>query len=365
MQQLPALGPQRIFGLDLMRATSLVLIMVVHGSYLFATHAREIVLGLTPVGVVAVETFFVLSGFLIGQILLKVSEGKLTLQGFLVRRWFRTLPNYYLFLLLNFAIYAWWIGKPIGDWSYFLFAQNLLGPMQVHFFPESWTLAAEEWFYFTTPVLLVLARLALGPGPRGFFTVAIGALLLYPLLRALAVTLGDPHWDDGIRKVVWLRLDTMMYGVLLAGIKCYRPDWWARLGSNLAWVGVGLLVFWFAAFFSVDIQQTDWLKVLTFCIVPAGCAAFLPVLDRWTRAGSPFWDRWITNLSLWSYSMYLLHFLLLVIALHEFSRWTEPSLTWAWVVFLGWAFATGAIGGQVWRRFELPTTNLRERFFKA
>jgi len=336
LQQLPALGPQRIFGLDLMRATSLVLIMVVHGSYLFATHAREVVLGLTPVGVVAVETFFVLSGFLIGQILLKISEGKLTLQGSLVRRWFRTLPSYYLFLLLNFAIYAWWIGKPIGDWS-----------------------------YFTTPVLLVLARLALGPGPRGFFTVAIGALLLYPLLRALAVTFGDPHWDDGIRKVVWLRLDTMMYGVLLAGIKCYRPDWWARLGSNLAWVGVGLLVFWFAAFFSVDIQQTDWLKVLTFCIVPAGCAAFLPVLDRWTRAGSPFWDRWITNLSLWSYSMYLLHFLLLVIALHEFSRWTEPSLTWAWVVFLGWAFATGAIGGQVWRRFELPTTNLRERFFKA
>jgi peptidoglycan/LPS O-acetylase OafA/YrhL len=157
----------------------------------------------------------------------------------------------------------------------------------------------------------------------------------------------------------------MMYGVLLAGIKGYRPDWWARLGSNLAWVGVGLLGFWFAAYFSVDIQQTDWLKVLTFCIVPAGCAAFLPVLDRWTRAGSPFWDRWITNLSLWSYSMYLLHFLLLVIALHEFSRWTEPSLAWAWVVFLGWACATGAIGGQVWRRFELPTTNLRERFFKG
>ncbi len=362
MKALPSLGGSRVFGLDLMRALSLILIMCVHASPLFVAHSMAGARSLIPIGVIAVEIFFVLSGFLIGQILLKLADDRLTLKGFLLRRWFRTLPNYFLFLILNFLVYAFVLQVQVGDWRYFVFAQNLFAPMQVAFFPESWTLAAEEWFYFLTPMLLVVARAVFGPGRRAFFAVAIFALLLYPAMRIAAVVLGDPHWDEGIRKVVYLRLDTMMYGVALAGVKQYLPHLWQRLGGNLAVVGAVLLLGWLAAYALIDIEKAEWLAVLTFSVVPAGCAAFLPYLDRWQRASVPFWDRWITNLSLWSYSMYLLHFLLMMVVLKFGFEFASQSLFNAFSIVLVWAFVVGYLGGKIYRYFELPCTNLRDRF---
>ena len=56
-----------------------------------------------------VELFFVLSGFLIGGILIKTfqkdnSFGIKTISNFWIRRWFRTLPNYDLILILNIIV---------------------------------------------------------------------------------------------------------------------------------------------------------------------------------------------------------------------------------------------------------------------
>ncbi len=345
-----------------MRATSLLMIMCVHSSPLFVAHSMAGARAMIPFGVIAVETFFVLSGFLIGQILLRVADGRLSLKGFLLRRWFRTLPNYYLFLILNFLVYALVLDMQVGDWRYFLFAQNLIERMPLFFFPESWTLAAEEWFYFVTPIMLVIARVLLGPGQRAFFAVAILALLLYPVLRIIAVATGEPHWDDDIRKVVYLRLDTMMFGVALAGVKHYLPHVWQRLGGNLAIAGALLLLGWLVVYALIDIEAHEWLAVLTFSVVPAGCAAFLPYLDRWQRASSAFWDRWITNLSLWSYSMYLLHFLLMMVLLKFGFELASRSLLAAVAMVVAWGFVVGLIGAQVYRRFELPCTNLRDRF---
>ena len=98
--------------LDLCRALAILLVLLSHGRYLVRSAlpwADYLRFG----GFMGVELFFALSGFLIGGILIRLSRGSGThwLRGFDARRWFRTLPNYYLFLLVNvllvvFGIYS-------------------------------------------------------------------------------------------------------------------------------------------------------------------------------------------------------------------------------------------------------------------
>src|SRR5262245_39179853 len=93
----------RVFGLDVLRAAAVSMVLVAHARYLVMPLLPSAAC-LSIFGFLGVELFFVLSGFLIGGIILRTfpEVPRLpTLGHFWIRRWFRTLPNYYLFLALN------------------------------------------------------------------------------------------------------------------------------------------------------------------------------------------------------------------------------------------------------------------------
>ena len=110
-----------------------------------------------------VDMFFVLSGFLIGNILLKEINktnafGVKGLTTFWKRRWFRTLPNYYLILAANyFIVKTGIIHEDINqfNWRFLFFLQNFNSSFY-GFFWESWSLTIEECFYFFSPILLII-----------------------------------------------------------------------------------------------------------------------------------------------------------------------------------------------------------------
>jgi len=123
---------KRAYGLDLLRAIAIVLVVVEHGNYLI-----EMALpGFPYVSLIdGVELFFVLSGFLIGSILIKTLVNHDGLNSKLIfefwkRRWLRTLPAYYVVLILNIFVVKFGIIK--GDihqfnYSFFVFTQNFHG----------------------------------------------------------------------------------------------------------------------------------------------------------------------------------------------------------------------------------------------
>ena len=126
----------RVFGLDLMRALAIIFVVIGHGGWILDkanTHFPWIRF------IDGVELFFVLSGFLIGGILIKIFQNaksiKLeTIWSFWIRRWFRTLPNYYLVLVLNIVVVYFGIIKEDFtqfNWKFFLFLQII--HLQIHY----------------------------------------------------------------------------------------------------------------------------------------------------------------------------------------------------------------------------------------
>jgi len=242
----------RVFGLDLMRTVAILLVVFWHSFQLMADHWSD---DLLLWAIDGVDLFFVLSGFLIGGILLRMSEADefpwwRRLLDFWQRRWLRTLPNYFLFLLVNIALVYYGLAPGIlnvNTLAFFVFLQNFMIPVDL-FFWESWSLAVEEWFYLLFPILLffLVGRVRRAAPIRVLFGVRRAApirvlfatmiMILVPtILRFSAIdTIGTPFMlDVWMRKIVLYRLDTIGFGVLMACAAHYLPAVWQRRAPEL------------------------------------------------------------------------------------------------------------------------------------
>lgn len=118
--------------LDVCRSSAILLVVLGRGiEYLEPLFPNTVQL-FKFTGFIGVELFFVLSGFLIGQMLMRYADEDLPkwLQTFYMRRMIRTLPNYGLFLVVNVTL-AYMMIRPSGLselWKYGLFVQNAMTP---------------------------------------------------------------------------------------------------------------------------------------------------------------------------------------------------------------------------------------------
>ncbi len=144
-----------------------------------------------------VDLFFVLSGFLIGGILLNARNSQNYYRTFYLRRVNRIFPIYYAWILLYLLIRmtgmrgvgaAMPAATSAGSLHhipfYLLFLQNLtsmpFGTFDWYWLAVTWSLAVEEQFYFIAPVLIrTLSK-------RSIFIVLCATVVLTPVLRDLA-----------------------------------------------------------------------------------------------------------------------------------------------------------------------------------
>src|SRR5262245_22239735 len=194
--------PLRIAGLDLLRSLAILAVLVSHGRHFVTPYIAELE-HLRLFGFFGVELFFVLSGFLIGSILLRGVEcfdQRKNLTAFLLRRWLRTLPNYYLFLAIN-GLVALVLGQAIPHFFAYLFFLQNIADRHPAFFGEAWSLAVEEWFYLCFSVSLCLA-LMLKRSLSMFLILVLIFMTVPTILRVWWVTMFDPSWDEGVGKIV-------------------------------------------------------------------------------------------------------------------------------------------------------------------
>jgi len=368
----------RVFGLDVLRAAAILFVVYGHGAYALA--------GLLPKSLVqlplmdGVSLFFVLSGYLIGGIILKSYErspADVTLVWrFWLRRWFRTLPNYFLILVVLVAYHVVFQELSFATiWRYFFFMQNFASDHPA-FFPEAWSLSIEEWFYIFLPLcLLVLVRVGLRVQTAllSLIVITIVASLVFRYSRLLELDANNFElgklrvWDELFRKQVVTRLDSLMYGVFGAYLHYYHAGIWEKYKRIFLLAGLGLLLLHkITTFFIIGELANHGLyySVFSFVVVSLGALLLLPWLSQLYRHDGLLY-RFITVISLTSYSMYLVHLSLVRNILVPGTLQLFPNLSGDWFLIahygLYWIY-TVVLSIVLYKYFELPMMNLRVRF---
>jgi peptidoglycan/LPS O-acetylase OafA/YrhL len=355
----------RVYGLDIMRALAIIFVVLEHGLMLDKANT-----GFPWIKFISgVELFFVLSGFLIGGMLIRISEkadsfGIKTIWNFWIRRWFRTLPNYYLVLLINiFLVYFGIIHEDFSQfsWKFFFFLQNFTGPFTA-FFWESWSLSIEEWFYLIFPLLLGLMFLILKRfrvKKKFMFLAAILVLLIVPLLLRIFIAsrlvVNEFHLVNMIQKVVIYRLDSIALGILAAFIHHWYPAFWRR-SRNISFI-TGIVACYIILYIQwpTDLFITKVFRIFfeSFC-----CFLLLPKFES-IRKGPKRLVRTVTHISLISYSMYLLN--LAVIAEVITCNFPPKGTHTAWALYVLYWCLVIILSTLLYKYYEKPLMDLRDR----
>lgn len=300
----------RVFGLDLFRSVAIILVTIVHSATLITNYFNEFPFIPLPDGV---DLFFVLSGFLIGGILIETiqqQEGLSweTLKLFLKRRWLRTLPNYFLFLGINVLLISFGlINGSLNKFllTYFVFFQNFHVPFDFLFW-ESWSLSVEEWFYLLFP-LLVFFMLKLKSSQISTKTIILSIILCFLIIPFFIRWMMSHHIENDaqrelfIRKLVITRLDCIAFGFLGAFLKKHYLYLWHKVRFLFLFCGLGLLILLCTNYFAASQQ---FLNVYYFSLIGLSILFLLPFLDNLHSTHKLL--KPIETMSKISYSMYLI-----------------------------------------------------------
>ena len=357
---------QRKPGLDLIRILSALLVIICHSGIYFSIGFS--VNFVSFAGVIAVEFFFVMSGLLVGKSLIRTAvsdEPGKELKEFYVNRLFRILPLYYFALILTSLT----TGKRI-PLSCFVFLQNFRGE-DLAFLSPSWSLSVEAWFYFLAAPLFCLLVKALRRrmSERRAVWTAVAALCFVSFaLRAGTAMLLAPQWDEGIRKQIPLRLDSIGIGVALAAAKHYCPETYQKRFSRpvcavISLVGIWLTYRFYCGYLAVDdhFDASALSKIFLFSLLPLLCSLLVGFMD--CTSSLDFLNgfrpvRWLSDLS---YGVYLMQ---LVVFQTVCVYFVGARFSVSWLGFLMAIALTNVLSAVTYALIEKPMQKLGRRLLR-
>ncbi len=359
---------KRIFGLDVLRFFAIISVVFAHG--LMLEKAETSFPWIRMIN--GVELFFVLSGFLIGQIIYKTFVLKSdfsfhTILIFWIRRWLRTLPMYYFILILQlvFAYYAINTNDiQYFDFRFLFFLQNF-NDYFVNFYWESWSLSIEEWFYFLFPILFyIIANVGFKKliSQNNIFLITSLLFIILPLIgkfNLISSTELNHFWfENKVAKNVIYRLDAIGIGLFAAWLKMNFSKLW--LSSKHFFLILGLLLMYWMLYDDFK-QHSNRNGIIFIFIINVSCAMLLPFMDNWTNKLKIVGGA-ITYISKISYSMYLVN---LGIVAQVIMKWIPPTnKTEAWLTYILYWILTILLASLFYYGIEQPFLKLRDRYFK-
>lgn len=286
-------------------------------------------------GYLAVQTFFILSGFVLAQSYGKTRWNRHTLRKFAVARFARIYPAYLLSLVLISWFAIGFIEKPgltptqkltvLGDYAFVL--QGWTGSLGVGWNTPAWSLSCEFFFYACFPLLFLwLAR-----GGMRRVIAALGASFVIPILLAHA---GVPqtwkpvhHLADFVAGICAARIFAAIAGSRFA---TNRLGFWLSVGAMAA----GALFVMHPHILDGTVMNLNTvLRPLNIALL-TGLAIGAGFIGRFLSTGV------IGYLGKASYSMYILHIpLLWWFSRYTFYRYGAQTPAWTGFVFIAGVIA--------------------------
>jgi peptidoglycan/LPS O-acetylase OafA/YrhL len=370
----PASGYRRLRpvpALDGLRGIAVLLIFLAHTeeifllSWVIQSHGNGFLQG----GVLGVDLFFVLSGFLITALLLReqAEHGRARLGSFYARRALRLLPALFALLAVQ-AIYAVVTHLPkdievstiVAAVFYYLNWYWAAGNTVAAGLSNLWSLSVEEQFYLVWPALLFLffglrRRVAT---VTAVLVIAIAVVFVHRIML----------WNDGASIIaIFVRTDTradsLLIGVLLAQLWVRRRTPTRGLGIA-AWIGA--LVFFLCVAFTraatgiLFPPKNAFLYLGGFTVVAlAGAAVILATVEgRWSGSRLLSWSP-LRAVGRVSYGLYLWHLAVFTAVARYCSHWpVVPEIGFAWALSAAFTIAS-------WNVVERPFRSWKNRLGPA
>jgi peptidoglycan/LPS O-acetylase OafA/YrhL len=284
------MGERRWLALDGLRGVAVLMVVVGH-----------VLLPAAPLAIAGVSVFFVLSGFLITQVILTArARGEWSLGRFLAARAVRLVPA---LLVMQVVVIAWWLLSG-GAWSEIawhaiaatFYVENIFhgqfsGP---HLFSHTWSLAVEEQFYLVWPLLVGFVIRSRRP------LLLLGAAIVASMVVRLWLAMSS-HWI--VDYVSSASLPANAFALLVGCLLAIDPPA-IRSGRAQRVVPIVGLV----AILGVAVAFTSN-PPLSVVMLPIVVALIGPVVVAFALLGVPLLEAaWLRFVGRISYALYLWHF---------------------------------------------------------
>lgn len=364
----------RVLNLDVLRGIAILLVLVSHQVYTPGQGVfRNFTDRLHVVGQSGVDLFFVLSGFLIGGLLLTElrETGRLDVRRFLIRRAFKIWPPYFALLavatiqLIRHDSYT--LQSAIQKmWPFVLSLQNYIGPWDV--ITQTWSLAVEEHFYLALPFALLYLNTR-GPNSRTIWQslpiVVISFLIICNLFRLGGYVFGA-YPVSGYNTHV--RVDALFCGVFLNYLHTHCESVRSRVESHTLSVfalGCVLVTLRFC------LPEYSFFVAMQFTLLYIGyglclfAVMNLPEDGAFDRLMKCRLSRLVAFVGLYSYSIYLWHFEFAgPFVMAKVIPHLPDALKWpvGMIVYISLGIVTGIILGRL---IDSPVLAFRNKVFPS
>src|SRR5467141_4649662 len=349
---------------DGLRGLAILSVLIGHSGFLEALpHA-----GMLEYTRFGVDLFFVLSGFLITGILTDSRGSQHYFRNFYARRALRIWPLYYLVLFVAFVVAPLFAPSmrptAVSVWPAFVFyVQHIVFAYRSTYpfgLGATWSLAVEEQFYLTWPVLVFLLKKR---------TLAIVSVLLVVMSLSLRLFFHVHGAPVGFVHFFTLsRLDSIAFGSLAAlwlrSPSCTLVRWRTRAYQFLGLGAAGVLLARILMHRNSSIVSYTFLAIAFVGLLGISLTSD-PRSSLLGRSLSAGWLRYIGRIS---YGIYLLHYPLFILwarLIGSLGFYQVHKLAGNLVGFAG-QIALATIAASIsWRFFEEPILRLKELFPSA
>jgi peptidoglycan/LPS O-acetylase OafA/YrhL len=301
----------RLEWIDELRGVAALAVLVSHYRIIVSTQYQLVSLDILGHGV---QLFYILSGFILAKLYRDKIHSKGQYRSFLVRRFFRIAPMYYVATLFSFTLFYKDIFKPIYNILTHLFIfPTAFNPKYINgIIGVEWSVLDECCFYLIFPALVCLSR----SNKIKLFGCSIIISLLQTILPRLRILIFNNQFDVSAMRAFIYFLPTTQLCFFITGILIAEANWQTKPMIYLRKKAFIVMCAILIVLFLLPVAA----KSFNLRLYGAGLflAGMIVIYDSVRK------PRWISKALLWvgqrSYSIYLLHLPLLTLYMNYNDR---------------------------------------------